>query len=248
MADCADVDRITPTKRPDREAAGTQRWRELLFVHWSFEAEAVRKLVPASFDLDLWQGRAWVGMVPFRMEATRTSWMPKRTGLEFLETNLRTYVLHQGEPGVFFFSLEAASWLAVRAARLMWGLPYFHADMHATREGQRVSYQTKRRSDERTPGVDVTYDVGDALGPSMPGTLQHFLLERYYLFCEKQKRVLKGHVNHVPYPARAATIDSLRQDLTLAAGLPDNGKLETVHFSEGVEVEVFGPDVVANVT
>jgi uncharacterized protein len=240
MADCIELDRIAPTHRPSRPVSGTQRWRELLFLHWSFEPEVVRPLVPKSFELDLWQGRAWVGLVPFRMEATRPSLVPKRMGIDFLETNLRTYVHRNGEPGVCFFSLEASSWLAVRAARLLWGLPYFHAAMSADRTGQRVTYRSKRRDDDHRPAVDVVYDIGDELGPSIAGSLQHFLLERYWLFVEKNGRPLKGQVHHSPYPANSATIVSLREDLLAAAGLPE-GRLETVHYSDGVEVEVFGP-------
>ena len=160
--------------------------------------------MPTSFELNLWQGRAWVGLVPFRMEATRPSWLPRRAALDFLETNLRTYVHRNGEPGVFFFSLEASSWLAVRAARLMWGLPYQHAEMHAERDEDRVVYHSGRIDDERAPRLDVTYDIGEELGPSAVGTLEHFLLERYYLFVEKRGRPLKGQVHHTPYPARRA--------------------------------------------
>lgn len=238
MSDCLDLDRVTPTRRPDGPNAGTQRWSELLFVHWSFPPEVVRKLVPSGFELDLWQGRAWVGVVPFRMEATRPSWLPRRAGLDFFETNLRTYVHRNGEPGVFFFSLEASSWLAVRAARLGWSLPYFHADMSAERTGDRVRYHSDRRGADAR--IDVEYEIGADLGPSALGSLQHFLLERYYLFVERRGVPIKGQVHHVPYPARAATLISADQTLLAAAGLPE-GRLETVHYSEGVDVEVFGP-------
>lgn len=241
MSDCLDLDRVSPSRRPDAPSAGTQRWRELLFVHWSFRPEVVRKLVPASFELDLWQGRAWVGLVPFRMEATRPAWLPRRTGLDFLETNLRTYVHRNGKPGVYFFSLEASSWLAVRAARLAWSLPYFHATMSATRTGNRVHYRSSRRGADAK--LDVTYEIGDALGPSVIGSLQHFLLERYLLFVERRGAPRAGHVHHVPYPVRAAKLLSLEQSLAAAAGLPDDpaeARLETVHYSDGVEVEVFG--------
>jgi uncharacterized protein YqjF (DUF2071 family) len=240
VPDALDLDRIAPTRRPAGRNAGTQRWRELLFVHWSFAAEIVRPLVPPAFELDLWQGRAYVGLVPFRMEATRTSWMPKRAGLEFLETNVRTYVHRRGEPGVFFFSLEAASWLAVRAARIVWGLPYRHAEMHAEREGDRVHYRSRRRDDVRSAILEVTYDLGEPIGASVPGTIEHFLLERYLLFVEKHGRVLKGQVHHVPYPARRANLVSMRDELLAAAGLESN-EPELIHASDGVEVEVFGP-------
>lgn len=238
--DCAALDRVSPARRPALAPAGSQRWRELLFVHWSFPAEVVRPLVPASFELDLWQGRAWVGLVPFRMEDTRTSWMPRRAGLDFLETNLRTYVHRRGAPGVFFFSLEASSWLAVRAARLAWALPYFHASMSASRSGERVDFRSRRREGGRAANLEIAYEIGEELPASVDGTLQHFLLERYYLFVERRGVPLRGHVHHTPYPAHAANVLSLDESILAAAGLA-GGRLETVHFSPGVEVDVFGP-------
>lgn len=235
-----EIDRIAPTRRPDETPSGEQKWRELFFLHWTFEPEAVRALVPEALELDLWEGRAYVGVVPFRMVDIRPSWLPRPLAMDFLETNLRTYVHHRGAPGVYFFSLEASSWLAVKAARWTWSLPYFHASMSARRCGDRVAYRSQRK---RAPAakVDVTYDVGAPLGPSEVGSLQHFLLERYHLFALRRGAVRRGQVHHPPYPARAASIVSLDEGLLAAAGLPGDGRLETVHYSDGVEVEVFGP-------
>jgi uncharacterized protein YqjF (DUF2071 family) len=106
------------------------------------------------------------------------------------------------------------------------------------RDGERVAYGTHRKSEKAN--LDVVYDVGDPLGPSELGTLQHFLLERYYLFVERGGKALTGQVHHVPYPARNAELVRLEQDLLAADGLPE-GRFETVHYSDGVEVEVFGP-------
>ena len=238
------IDRIAPTRRPDAENAGTQRWRELLFLHWTFPAEVVRPLVPECFELDTWEDRAWVGLVPFAMRAIRSSWMPEKAGLDFLETNVRTYVLHDGVPGVYFFSLEASSWLAVRVARLVWNLPYFHATMESARKGDRITYASSRRS-EAEPRVKATWELGEMLGPSREGTLEHFLLERYMLFSlTRAGGVRKGQVHHVPYPAQRATLaGEIDQTLIAAAGLPldANTPPETVHYAEGVDVEVFGP-------
>lgn len=235
------LDRVSPTKRPERRNAGTQRWRDLLFVHWSFPADAVRAVVPRSLELDPWDGTMLVGVVPFAMEGVRSAWMPPFAGLTFLETNLRTYVHHEGKPGVYFFSLEAASWLAVQVARNVWSLPYWHATMSTAREGERVVYRSERRDGSRE-GIDVTYEIGEELGTSEPGTLEHFLLERYLLFSERRSRLLVGRVSHVPYPARRARVLSLEESLCRAAGLPDAGEVFSAHWSEGVDVEVFGPD------
>lgn len=237
---CRDLDRLSPTQRPAGANAGTQRWRELLFVHWRVPLDAVRPRVPSELELDAWDGDAWVGLVPFRMEAIRTAWMPRATAMDFLELNARTYVHHRGRPGVWFFSLEASSWLAVQAARTMWSLPYHHARMQVEREGERVRYASTRRAGGAR--FEVDYEIGERLGPSQPGTLEHFLLERYLLFAHRRGRILEGQVHHTPYVAHRARVDRIHDDLLAAAGLPRPDRApELAHASPGVEVEVFGP-------
>ena len=236
------LDRITPTQRPAGRAAGTQKWRELLFLHWSFPLDVVRPLVPAALEIDPWDGRAWIGLVPFAMREIRSSWMPRWPSFNFLETNVRTYVHQRGEPGVYFFSLEASSWLAVKVARAVWQLPYFHASMRATQDAGVIAYESMRRGDG--PFMRARWRVGPAIGASRVGTLEHFLLERYVLFSlGRSGRVRRGQVHHVPYPAQHATLESLEQTLVSAAGLPLDPTTppETVHYAEGVDVEVFGP-------
>jgi len=232
------LDRLAPTRRPAGRPSGWQRWRELLFVHYTVPLEVLRPLVPAELELDPWNGVGWVGVVPFRMEGIRPAWLP--VGLDFLETNVRTYVHHRGEPGIFFLSLEASSWLAVQAARRGWGLPYFHARMTSVREGARVDYRTERRD---APGASAHYDfeIQGEPAPAVPGTLDHFLLERYLLFTVASGRVSKGHVHHAPYPAARAILHTSTDTLVEAAGLPRVGAPAAVHYAEGVDVEVFGP-------
>lgn len=203
-------------------------------------AAALRPLVPIPLTLDTFDGVAYVGLVPFAMERVRPAWVPGSLGLAFLETNVRTYVHLDGrDPGVHFFSLEASSWLAVRAARLRWGLPYFHARMGMeTRDGV-TTYRSARRG-AGGPRLEVRYEPGERLGPSAPGTLEHFLLERYLLYVERSGRLWRGQVHHAPYPAQRARVLALADELVAAAGLPrPEGLPPLAHFAEGVDVEVF---------
>ena len=134
-------------------------WLELLFMHWPIEPELMREAVPGDFDLDLYDGKAWVGIVPFRMQSTRPRFLPPIpqklmpvSPSSFPELNVRTYVtinvkengLTRQLPGVFFFSLDAASKIAVRMARLGFNLPYFDAKMKVQREAEWVHYQSHR--------------------------------------------------------------------------------------------------------
>lgn len=238
------MDRIAPTRRPAGANAGTQSWRDLVFVHWEVPLQALRPLVPARLSIDTWEGRALLGLVPFAMREIRPRWLPGVLAQNFLETNLRTYVHLDGqEPGVWFFSLEASSWLAVTAARLWWALPYHHARMSMRREGERFEYASARRSDGARVGVSWT--PGERLGASVPGTVEHFLLERYVLYAERGGQLYRGRVHHPAYEARTAALHRMEESLAAAAGLPGlAGEPAFVHACDGVDVEMFGIEVV----
>lgn len=233
------IDRISSTRRPEGSAAGTQRWRKLLFTHWPIPVEAVRAVVPAALELDLWEGQAWVGLVPFAMEGVKPWWAPELVAFSFLETNVRTYVTYKGEPGVYFLSLEAASTIAVEVARWRWGLPYHRAHMSMEEEGGEVTYSSTRYGDPAA-SLKARYRLGELMGPSRPGSLEHFFLERYLLFVERGGEVLRGQVYHTPYPAQRVEVLELSEGLLQATGLPaPEGPPVLAHYAEGVDVEIF---------
>jgi len=241
----SEIDRILPTRRPAGPPQGYQKWRTLLFVHWEVPAEVLRPLIPESLSIDTFDGKAYVGLVPFTMQGVR----PHRAlpALPFVsafhETNVRTYVHHRGEnPGVWFFSLEAASSMAVRAARTFFHLPYFRATMQMQVTGREVAYRSERRWPEPVPAtLDLAYAVGDELPASVPGTLQFFLAERYFLYAQRPKdgAMFRGQVNHKPYPLRRATVSRLDESILAAAKLPTGGARTADLYSEGVDVELF---------
>lgn len=232
------MDRITPTQRPDQRVAGYQRWRHLLFLHWPVPVEALRPLVPARLAIDTFDGVAYLGLVPFVMEGVRPAWAPEALAFHFLETNLRTYVHLDGQaPGVYFFSLDAASRLAVRLARLRWGLPYFLARMDLQLHDTELRYAMQRRGRD-APALHVRYRVGDALGPAPPDSRDFFFLERYLLYVD-HGGLHRGQVHHAPYPAAHARVTALDEGLLAAAGLQRPDTAPIVHYASGVDVEIF---------
>jgi hypothetical protein len=215
-----------------------QRWRDLLFVHWPMPAEQVRPLVPAALALDSHEGRVWITLIPFLIAESRPSWMPPALASAFLETNLRTYVRGpDGEPGIYFFSLEAASPIAVAAARLGFGLPYFLAAMSRRVAADRIVYASRRRHG-RPAELAVTWTVGEPTGPAAPGSREHFLIERYTLYVERRAGLFRGRVRHAPYPLRRAAITTLSETLLAAAGLPAPDGPPLCQHSPGVDVEI----------
>lgn len=203
---------------------------------------ALRALLPAELEIDTFEGRAYVGVVPFTMRDVAPRWAPPVPGIShFHELNVRTYVTWGGRiPGVWFFSLDAAGSVAVVAARAGWSLPYHRASMDLVRSGDEVTYRSRRLWPGPRPAeLDLRYVVRDAIGPATPGTFEHFLAERYVLFARNRKgRLLLGHVHHRPYPLKRAEVISVRESMVRAAGLPAPSGAPHVLFSPGVDVDI----------
>jgi uncharacterized protein YqjF (DUF2071 family) len=248
------IDRVIPTRRPNERPIGHHIWSNLSFVHWRVPAAVIESLLPKSLTLDTWDGDAFVGLVPFFMSGVRPWWSPPVPGISsFCETNVRTYVHMRGrDPGVWFFSLDAASSLAVRIARWRWHLPYFRAEMQLHRQGQRVTYASRRLWPGATDAcLTAEAEVGPLLGHeiahrelpaglAIPGSLEHFLIERYILFSVDSRGALRrGRVHHAPYPIRTARLVSLKDSLVAACGIAVDSKPCHVAFSDQVRVEVF---------
>jgi len=232
-----DIDRILPRQRPAEKIKGRQSWRNLAFLHWEVPVEELELLLPEGLQPDLFQGKAYVGLVPFEMKNIRPAWCPKALGFNFLETNVRTYVLHRNEPGVFFFSLDASSLTAVKIARWMWHLPYFHSGMTFSNERTAYEYGLKRPDNIQSK---IKIEAGQPLSPSQPDSLEYFLLERYLLFTQLRGRILRGQVHHVPYPACQASLVDLEDQLLEVNGFTAlNSSPDLVHFSTGVDVEIY---------
>jgi len=242
-----EIDRVAPTRRPDGPPAGFQKWRSLLFVHWELPAAALQALLPPALTVDTFEGRTYVGLVPFAMHDVRpTRWLPPApTARDFLETNLRVYV-HAGgrDPGVWFLSLDAASSLAVLAARTFFHLPYWRARMDCLRSGDEVRYRSQRLwAGDARASLDVRYTVGEELGIAPVGTLEHFLVERYCLYTAPARdRLLRLRVHHRPYPLRRARVQAVDESLVAAAGVDRHAAIASELWSEGVDVEIFSAE------
>ena len=237
------IDRIGPTRRPTGRVVQRPGWHELTFLHWRVPAADLRPLIPAALELDTFEGDAYIGLVPFTMTGVRPWWAPPLPGInDFHETNVRTYVHHQGAgPGVWFFSLDAASLLAVRAARTLWRLPYHHAHMTLERTDTEVRYASERKRPPPLPGTCRVRcrPLGEPAA-ARPGTLEHFLAERYLLYTIARGGALqRGAVHHAPYPLQPAEVLACDETLIAAAGIARPAEPPIAHYASGVSVEIF---------
>lgn len=228
-------------------------WRDLCFMHWRVDAEALRPWIPESLEIDQFGGAAWVGVVPFEMRDTRIAPLPAVPGARhFPELNLRTYVRHGGRAGVWFFSLDAGSRIAVRAARQTFALPYFDAGMSITREPEGwVRFESQRLDRFGAPpaALDVRYRPSGPAVSGEPGSLEYFLTERYSLFAKRGYGVrrslrgglVRGDIEHSPWPLQAAEVEVGRLDMFRVAGLEIPDEPPVAHFAGEVSVRAFPP-------
>jgi uncharacterized protein YqjF (DUF2071 family) len=244
----ADADRVALTRRPEGRPVMYQNWRKLLFLHWEVPADSLRKLLPEGLELDLFEGRAFVGLVPFTMEGIRPRGLPAVRWLSnFHETNVRTYVHHRGgQPGVWFFSLDAANAVGAALGRRWFGLPYYYARMSLSAvesEGVlRLFYASKRLYPDPRPALTrIEAEVRSPVEPARVGTLEYFLAERYLLYSPSKGGILfTGRVHHTPYPLQVAEVSSLDESVLLASGIERPDARPLAHYASGVDVEVFG--------
>jgi hypothetical protein len=179
-----------------------QTWDDLLFVHYRVPVEELRKLVPDGLEVQEHSGSAWLGVTPFAVTGLRARGLPPLPYVsDFLELNVRTYVTRDEKPGIWFLSLDASSRLAVEAARRFYRLPYFHAHISLSREEGRITYDCSRHEGK---AFSASYGPDGAVSEAEPGSLEHFLAERYCLYAGHQGKMYRAEIHHRPWPLQPA--------------------------------------------
>ena len=235
------IDRLSIRERPRGWPIMHQTWGKLLFMHWPIDAALLRPLLPNDLEIDVFEGSAWIGVIPFTMWDVRVPFLPPIPGTSaFHELNVRTYVHHQGAPGVWFFSLDAASKLAIWAARKSYYLPYFFADMSLTQNGHTVSYSSVRQ-DRRGPPAQfrARWSIGESLPESTVGCLEFFVTERYCLYSENNGRLYRARIHHPPWRLRKATLSSLDSSMIETLELPTPAGQPLLQYAEELKVDIW---------
>jgi uncharacterized protein YqjF (DUF2071 family) len=221
-----------------------QTWHDLLFAHWPVDAATMRTHVPRELELDTFDGAAWLGVVPFRMSGLRLRGLPGLPGVRtFPELNLRTYVTRGDRPGVWFFSLDAASPIAVAVARAWFDLPYFRARMRSTARGDEVEYASERTHPGAAPAAfRGTYGPSGPVQLAHRGTLEHWLTERYCLYARSPGgSIRRGEIHHAPWPLQSARARIAQDTIAQAEGFPIPARAPHLLFARRIDVRIWAP-------
>lgn len=221
-----------------------QRWECLTFLHWGFEPDAVQRLLPPGLTVECWEGRAWVGLVPFFMRVGAPGGQRMPWVSNFCETNVRTYVRDsEGRRGIWFFSLDAARLGAVIVARTTYRLPYVWSSMRLAQAPGVISYDCRRRwPGPRGLTSHVRVRIGEPYRPEELDDRDHFLTARWVLFSAAGTRHRFARAWHQPWPLHRATAEEVDDGLVVAAGLPQPESAPLVHYSPGVGVRIGAPE------
>jgi len=212
-----------------------QSWYDLLFVHWPIAPEKLRPLIPPTLKVEVFNEQAWVGVTPFHMDMRPRGLRGLR--LHFPELNCRTYVSYGGKPGVFFFSLDAGSRLAVWGARSFYQLPYFYSRMKVERKEKQIAYSSARVGSNAS--FAARYHPESGVRHSQPGPLEHWLTERYCLYTATGHHVHRAEIHHVPWPLQDASCEIQRNEVAAAAGIDLPKTAPLLHFAAKIDVLIW---------
>ena len=213
-------------------------WRELLFENWPIEPAVMDAHLPDGLDPDVYDGSAWLSVVPFTNVAVRPKGLPARVGIRLPELNLRTYVTRDGVPSVYFFSLDAQGLASVLAARLFHHLPYFYARISLERADGRVRFDSRRRHPGARPAqYEATYwPTGEAFSAA-DDSFGSFLVERYRFYTQAQDGSIRyTDVDHEPWTLYPAEATVTRNTLLAAHGFARPETDPVYYYSPGLDV------------
>jgi uncharacterized protein YqjF (DUF2071 family) len=220
-----------PWPIPQQNWIWYQQWLDAAFLHWSFSPVAVQPLLPRGLSLDLFEGRAWVSVVAFNMVAVHPRGLWPVPGLSnFAEVNVRTYVVRDGKPGVYFLSIEAANPIAAWLARILSPLPYQYRGMRRYRERDQEVFTVGQASED--PHFHLVYRPGKTVGTKSDNDL--WLTERYCLYAHQKNEILRAEVHHEPWPVQRLEVQSLKCSYRFS---------DSVHFQEAPEICHYSPGV-----
>lgn len=221
-----------PWKIPEESWMYYQEWNHVLFLHWEVEPELIKELLPKGIELDLFQQKAWISLVPFTMQRIRPSFLPDFAPISnFHEVNLRTYVKRDGKSGVYFFQIESEKWISTCLAKKLSGLPYEKAQIKRKIKGEDQFYQL--RNNAKGFRFSTHFKTKSRTTPKNP--LELWLTERYCLYVEQGPHCYRYDIHHVEWQLDQVELTDLNANYNIA-DFSLSSAPNLCHYSPGVQV------------
>lgn len=222
---------------PDVPWIMRQTWNNLLLANYPIKLDILRKLVPKKLPLDSFDGMGWIGVVPFHMTGLRLRGVPPVPGTDrFPQINVRTYITLDGKPGVYFFSLDAANWLAAKMAKTFFHIPYNFADIRVESSESTFHFESKRKD----MGLVCSYRPISEPFYAEKGSFDWWMVERYCFYTVNKKGVpLRCDILHRPWLLQRAEAEFPQNTMLSMQGMQVESNNPTIHFSKKVEVRAW---------
>jgi uncharacterized protein YqjF (DUF2071 family) len=232
------LDRLAPRNRPFGKVVMHQNWENFLFLNWPMDPAKIRPFIPEGLEVDTFEGQAWISITPFKVTGVKVLSFPEAA--PFDELNVRTYVHHKGEPGIWFFSLDASRLLPVIGARIFFGLPYHDAEIEFSKTDKEFEFRSRRTS---SPDADFRawWKTGRMLRAPDVDTLPFFLVERYCSFAAAGGRLSVTRIHHSPWVLREAEVLAYRSGVISSIGLPEPSVKPIAYATQQFDVEFWPP-------
>jgi uncharacterized protein YqjF (DUF2071 family) len=230
----------------------SQRWEDLVMAHYAEDPKVIESSIPDDLLVDTFEGRAWFSVVAFRLTNLRIQPFTFLPWQDFWEINLRTYVLDKvGNRGVWFYSLDSSDLFGVFGARLLYGLRYNFARIYRTGYGsdQKLIYHGQRGNIARSKIAAEWKGAELVSGP--PGSLDHFLLERYRFWVRRgfARSSSSAFVRHIPYNACRLRKVGYEGELFSSQGFAEPRNEPVLgHYCPGFSVEATAPEWVFSIS
>jgi uncharacterized protein YqjF (DUF2071 family) len=215
-----------------------QQWNNALFLHWRVDKNVLEEHIPSYIQADTINDECWVSLVAFTMQQIRPRYLPSWKFIsDFHEINIRTYVVRDNKPGVFFLHIESAKTLSTFIANKVSGLPYQHANIIRS---NLLDHQTIK-SINYTSNTSLNADFSIKETIASKRNVDEWLTERYCLYGAKKNKAFRYEIHHKPWPLYHIEINQLEFQYPLN-NLILNKHPDIAHYSPGVEVIAWGKE------
>lgn len=209
-----------------------QEWNNVLFLHWKVPEDELLQLIPSGVMIDKFNGETWVSLVAFTMEKIRPRMLPSVSTIsDFHEVNVRTYLIRDNKPGVYFLTIEAEKLVSTFVAKYLSGLPYEKTLIN--RQQQDITQKYFSKNERKGFTLDASFTVGQKV--MVKSEIDRWLTERYCLYLNKNNQVYRYEIHHKPWELYQVEISNLITNYKIGE-IFLNRKPDLTHYSDGVKV------------